>query len=148
MVSVAASGVFNAFAFAGAGFLFKYLDKNGYEDEMKRHNLAMEKLTAAKEKWYENQVAKKNEIELLRQQLSDANADINKTNKALDNLRKITFENRTFTREPHESDFYEPSDEMREYQHVAVGLAGLIGGWGGLQINLTIKTFQKYINKE
>ena len=44
MVSVAASGVFNAFAFAGAGFLFKYLDKNGYEDEMKRHNLAMEKL--------------------------------------------------------------------------------------------------------
>ena len=97
---------------------------------MKRHNLAMEKLTAAKEKWYENQVAKKNEMELLRQQLSDANADINKTNKALDNLRKITFENRTFEREPHESDFYKPSDEMREYQHAAVGLAGLIGGWG------------------
>ena len=130
MASTAAAGVFNAFAFAGAGFLFKYLDKNGYEDEMKRHNLAMEKLTAAKEKWYENEVAKKNEIQLLRQQLSDVNADINKTNKALDNLRKITFENRTFTREPHESDFYEPSDEMREYQHAAVGLAGLIGGWG------------------
>ena len=90
----------------------------------------MEKLTAAKEKWYENQVEKKNEMELLRQQLSDANADINKTNKALDNLRKITYENRTFEREPHISDFYEPSDEMREYQHAAVGLAGLIGGWG------------------
>ena len=105
MASTAAAGVFNAFAFAGAGFLFKFLDKNGYEDEMKRHNLAMEKLTAAKEQWYENEVAKKNEMQLLRQQLSDANADINKTNKALDNLRKITFENRTFTREPHESDF-------------------------------------------
>ena len=130
MASTAAAGVFNAFAFAGAGFLFKFLDKNGYEDEMKRHNLAMEKLTAAKEKWYENEVAKKNEMQLLRQQLSDANADINKTNKALDNLKKITFENRTFTREPHISDFYEPSDEMEEYQHAVVGLAGLVGGWG------------------
>ena len=99
MASTAAAGVFNAFAFAGAGFLFKFLDKNGYEDEMKRHNLAMEKLKAAQDKWYENEVAQKNEMQLSRQQLSDANADINKTNKALDNLRKITFENRTFTRE-------------------------------------------------
>ena len=82
------------------------------------------------EKWYENEVAKKNEMQLLRQQLSDASADINKTNKALDNLRKITFENRAFTREPHISDFYEPSDEMEEYQHVVVGLVGLVGGWG------------------
>ena len=98
MASTAAAGVFNAFAFAGAGFLFKFLDKNGYEDEMKRHNLAMEKIKAAQDKWYENEVAKKNEMQLLRQQLSDANADINKTNKALDNLRKITFENRTHFR--------------------------------------------------
>ena len=51
MASVAASGIFNALAFAEAGFLFKSLDKNRYEDERKRHNLAMEKLTAAKDKW-------------------------------------------------------------------------------------------------
>ena len=137
MASVAASGIFNALAFAGAGFLFKSLDKNGYEDEMKRHNLAMEKLTAAKQKWYENQVAKKNEIDLLRQQLSDANADINKTNKALDDLQKITYESKTFKREPHITDFYKPSDEMEEYQHVAVGLAGLAGGWGAYKIFLS-----------
>lgn len=130
MAGVAASGIFNALAFAGAGFLFKSLDKNGYEDEMKRHNRATEKLAEAKEKCYENQVEKKNKIELLRQQLSDANADINETNKALDNLRKITYESRTFRREPHISDFYEPSSEMEEYQHVVVGLAGLLGGWG------------------
>ena len=137
MASVAASGIFNALAFAGAGFLFKSLDKNGYEDEMKRHNLAMEKLTAAKQKWYENQVAKKNEIDLLRKQLSDANADINKTNKALDDLQKITYENKTFKREPHITDFYKPSDEIEEYQHVAVGLAGLAGGWGVYKIFLS-----------
>ena len=95
----------------------------------------MEKLTAAKEKWYEKQVENKNRIDLLRQQLSDANADINKTNKALDDLQKITYEDKTFEREPHISDFYKPSNEMEEYQHVVVGLAGLDGGWGGLQIN-------------
>ena len=62
MASTAAAGVFNAFAFAGAGFLFKFLDKNGYEDEMKRHNLAMEKLTAAKEKWYKSRKKERNAI--------------------------------------------------------------------------------------
>ena len=130
MASVAATGIFNALAFAGAGFLFKSLGENGYKEELKRHNLATEMLMEAKEKWEENEVKTKNERALLRQQLSDANADINKTNKALDNLKKITYENRTFTREPDISDFYEPSDEMKEYRFAAIGLTGLIGGWG------------------
>ena len=47
MGTVAATGIFNALAFAGARFLFKSLDENGYKEEMKRHNLAIEKLTAA-----------------------------------------------------------------------------------------------------
>ena len=56
MASVVAGRLFNAVAFAGAGYVFHKLDKKGYEDEMKRHNLAMEQLTAAKEKWYEKTV--------------------------------------------------------------------------------------------
>ncbi|CAB3979212.1 Hypothetical predicted protein [Paramuricea clavata] len=35
------------------------LNHGGYEDEMKRHNKALEKLAKAKEKWYERQVEKK-----------------------------------------------------------------------------------------
>ena len=42
-------GLFNAFAFAGAGFLFSRLNQTGYSDEIKRHNLAMEQLSIAKE---------------------------------------------------------------------------------------------------
>ena len=53
MTSVVAGGLFNAVAFADAGYVFHKLDKKGYEGEMKRHNLAMEQLTVAKEKWYE-----------------------------------------------------------------------------------------------
>ena len=45
----AASGIFNALAFAGAGYLFKMIDRSGYEEEIRRHNLAMEKISEAKE---------------------------------------------------------------------------------------------------
>ena len=113
------------------------IDKSGYEEEIRRHNKAMEKLSAAKEKWYERQVEKKNEIQELCQELSDANADINSTNKALESLRKvqkITHEGKTFTREPEIRDYYKPSNEMEEYKHVAVGLTGLGAGWGAYKL--------------
>ena len=56
MASTVASGIFNAMAFAGAGFLFKKLDESGYKDEMKRHNRAMEKFNIEGEKWRERQI--------------------------------------------------------------------------------------------
>ena len=87
MASVVAGGLFNAVAFAGAGYVFHKLDKSGYEDEMKRHNLAVEQLQAEKEKWYEKTVEKNNKVALLRQRLSDANKDLDATNEALHNLR-------------------------------------------------------------
>ena len=64
-MSIVAGGLFNAIAFAGVGYVFHKLDKNGYEDEMKRHNLAVERLQAAEEKWYKKTVDKKNKIALL-----------------------------------------------------------------------------------
>ena len=39
-------------AFAGAGYILSKSSHRGYEDEIKRHNLAMEK-------WYGREVAKK-----------------------------------------------------------------------------------------
>ena len=56
---------------------------------MKRHNKALEKLASEKEKFYELEVRKHDWIQELRQKLSDANADLNETNKALDELRQI-----------------------------------------------------------
>ena len=75
MSSVVAGGIFNAMAFAGAGFLFSKLNKEGYKDEMRRHNEAMEKLTKAKEAWYERDVARKDRMAQLRLELDDANKD-------------------------------------------------------------------------
>ena len=76
---------FAAVSFTGAGYLFKMFDKNGYEKEMKRHNLTMDELQKAKDEFKEKEVKKYNRI----QELSDANADINEINKSLDELRQI-----------------------------------------------------------
>jgi hypothetical protein len=48
--------VVNAVAFTGSGYLYKTFDKNGYEAEMKRHNLAQERLDEETTKWEENRL--------------------------------------------------------------------------------------------
>ena len=128
MASVVAGGLFNAIAFAGAGYVFHKLDKNGYEKEMKRHNEPMEKLSEEKEKWYERTVEKKNKIALLRQRLSDANKDLDETNEALHNLRTGT-EELEEDKEPTLDDYYEPSEEMKMCMNVVTGVIGSVSGY-------------------
>ena len=132
-------GLFNAFAFAGAGFLFSKLNHSGYKDEIKRHNLALEQLSKDKQLWYEKEVARKNEIEIKRHQLIDANADINITNKALLSLskalkykiNKLELEGEP---EPDLSDYYKPSKEMEEYQTMIMTIVGVGSGFVGYEI--------------
>ena len=128
----AIQSVVAAFAFSGASVLMRHLDQSGYQAEVERHNKALEDLTRSRERFDENEVLKKDRIEQLRQQLADANADISNTNKALDMLiqvQTIQFNGRSFDREPQLSDFYKPSDEMREYQMLFIGGIGLGAGY-------------------
>ena len=135
-------GLFNAVAFAGAGFLFSKLNHTGYEKEIKRHNEAMEKLTRDKEIWMEKQVERKEEIQKLRQQLSDANADINQTNKSLKNLAEINYRVKNLQNEyeegveeePKLENYYKPSEEMKEYKDVIFFIGGLASGYLGYKV--------------
>ena len=126
-------GLFNAFAFAGAGFLFSKLNHPGFQDEIKRHNLALEELSQAKQKWYEKEVAKKNDIELKRHQLIEANKDLETTNKALVEYNKAVAK-AEHQSEPTLNDFYKPSKEMKEYQALTMAVAGLGTGVVGHRI--------------
>ena len=126
MASVVAGGLFNAIAFAKAGYVFHKLDKSGYEKEMKSHDEAMEKLSKEKEKWHEKTVEKKNKIALLRQKLLDADKDLNETNEALHNLKTATEE---LEEEPTLNDYYKPSDEMRMYMNVVTGVVESVSGF-------------------
>ena len=130
MSSVVAGGLFNAVAFAGAGFLFSKLNHRGYEDEIKRHNEAIEKLAKAKEAWYEREVERKNKIEELRLKLNDANNDFKETNRALKVLQNAM----KVDAQPTIHDYYEPSDEMKKYQNVTIGTLGIATGAGLIKL--------------
>ena len=122
--------LFAAFAFSGAGYLFRLIDKNGYSEEIKRHNRAMEDLSRAREQWYEEETRRKDEIAEKRQELIETHEDMNMVNKALSGLRNISisFKNRKFTRKPELHDFYRPSSEFKHYEKFVAGTAGVVGG--------------------
>ena len=125
MAGAVAGGLFNAFAFAGAGYLFKMFDKNGYAEEAKRHNMAMEDLTAEREKYLEEVTNRRNKIVQLREELSEANSDIKSTNQSLELLRRINeLTRKALPRKPQLSNHYKPSPEMEEY----MALFGLLTG--------------------
>ena len=63
----------------------------------------------------------------LRQQLSDANAHINDTNKALDELRQV--QSTKECKEPQLNDFYKPSDQTKEYQYINTDVIGISSGY-------------------
>jgi Skp family chaperone for outer membrane proteins len=130
MAGAVAGGLFNAFAFAGAGYLFKMFDKNGYAEEAKRHNMAMEALTAEREKYLEEVTDRRNKIAQLREELAEANSDIKSTNQSLELVRRINeLTRKAMRRKPQLSNHYKPSPEMEEYM-VLFGLlaGGAIGG--------------------
>ena len=121
-----------AVSFAGAGYIFKTFDKNLNEAEIKRHNKALEELAKTKEAFYQNEVKQRDRIMQLRQQLADTNKDIGETNRALEQLRQvqsIQYNGKTFNREPQLNDFYKPSDEMKEYQYITIGVVGVGSGY-------------------
>ena len=124
MTSVVAGGIFNAVAFAGAGFLFSKLNHTGYENEMKRHNKALEDLAKAKQAWTEREISRRNKITRLRLERADADKDFEKTNLALKLLQKAS----SADHEPTIHDFYEPSSEMKKYQDATIGVVGLVTG--------------------
>ncbi len=137
MTSLVADGIFNAFAFAGAGYLFQKFNKDGYGEETKRHNLALEKLNKAQQEWNQKDIERQEKMANLRQERSDAKADFKDINKSLKDYEKVTtlvYGGKKFTRKPHIWDFYDPSDEMKEYMTLAIGTMGLVGGWTGGKI--------------
>ncbi len=126
-----AGGLFNAVAFAGAGYLFQKFNKDGYGEETRRHDLALEKLERARQEWNQKDIERQEKMAASRRERSDADADFKNINKALKDYERVTtlvFDGKKFTRQPHISDFYEPSSEMKEYMTLAIGTMGLVGG--------------------
>jgi site-specific recombinase len=105
-------------------------DKNGYAEEAKRHNMAMEALTTEREKYLEEVTDRRNKIAQLREELAEANKDIKLTNQSLELVRRINdLTRKVMPRKPQLSSHYKPSPEMEEYMALFGLLAGgAIGG--------------------
>ncbi|CAB4026563.1 Hypothetical predicted protein [Paramuricea clavata] len=135
MTTIVVGGLFNAVAFAGAGFLFFRLNRQGYKEEVKRHNQALQKLAKAKEKFYESEVKRRNDEARRRAEILDANKDIEETNRALEDLRDYTrlMDCTASQRRPKLEDYYQPSDKMKRYAMLTmltVGVLGVEGAYG------------------
>ena len=79
--------VVNAISFTRNSYLLKLLDHGGYLAEVRKHHRALEQLQKARNKFYEDEVKRKDKIAQLTQDLADANNDEIATNRALLELK-------------------------------------------------------------
>jgi hypothetical protein len=127
MISLVVGGVFNAFAFAGAGFLFSHLDKKGDKEEAERHNRALEQLTKDRDAFNKRETLRRDKWQRKRAELEAANRDIASINRAFREYARVT---RTVEgRQPKLEDYYQPSNEMRKYALMTAGLIGVGGAY-------------------
>ena len=69
------SSVIPAITFSAGSWAFSMIEHKGYLAESQRRNKAIEKIAEGKEKFYVEQVQRKNKMQQLRQDLADANQD-------------------------------------------------------------------------
>ena len=80
------SAVVNALAFSGTNFVFSQLTDHG-EEERKRHDLALEKLQKARDKWNEDKMKRLDFINKRLREQNKARAYINNVDEAIEEYR-------------------------------------------------------------
>ena len=107
------SSVFSTTAFGGANLAFGMLTDNGAK-ERKRHDLTLEKLQRARDKWNEDRMKRLDFINKRLREKNEARAYINNTDEAiLEYYRVFPRKIKPLPPEPELSDFYHPSETQR-----------------------------------
>ena len=128
---MAVLGTAVAFGLAGSGanLLFKQFDKNNSEAEIKRHDLAIEKLQKANVEWNKSRAEK---IDFANQQLKkeqDAAVSFKNANDSLYLYNELHPTNKIYLdKKPELSDYYTPSQEMKNYEYLWIILGLSITG--------------------
>ena len=103
----------NALAFSGTNFLFSRFTDHG-EEERKRHDLALENLQAARDKWNEDRMKQLDFINKRLLEQNKARTYINNTNVAiLEYYQKFAKKIKPLPPKPQLSDFYHPSEAQK-----------------------------------
>ena len=116
------SAVVNALAFSGTNFVFSQLTGHG-EEERKRHDLVLEKLERARDKWNEDRMKR---IDFINKRLRGANkakAYISNVDDAmLEYYRVFAKQIKPLPTEPELPDFYHPSGAQKNGELLFISL--------------------------
>ena len=120
---VAGGALVNALAFSGTNFIFGQLGDHG-KTEMKRHNLAVEKLNKAREEYSQERQQRLDYLNKTINQRKHAERTFEDLNAAMREYHEITGQSLSPLRNPPKlADFYNPSRERKDAE-----LALVVGG--------------------
>ena len=117
------SSVFSATAFGGTNLVFSMLTDHGAK-ERKRHDLALENLQRARDKWNEDRMKRLDFINKRLREKNEARTYINNIDEAiLKYYHAFVKPIKPLPTEPELSDFYHPSENQKngELLFIAVG---------------------------
>ena len=123
--------IINAVAFSGSSYLFSSFKSTQADEEKKRHDLALERLTQAREEWSKKRTAFLDYVNDKLRKEAHAKQTFTDIDRALQEYYIMTGsqvalpqELQTFNK-PKLSDYYTPSEyqKMREILFIAVGLS-------------------------
>ena len=120
--------IVNAVAFSGSSYLFSSLKKTQIDAERKRHDLALEELTKARDEWSRKRSEYLDFLNERLQKEAHAKQQFSNINDAMQEYYIITGNRLDFppglSQEPKLSDFYTPDDDQktRELVFILMGL--------------------------
>ena len=125
---MAGGALVNALAFSGTNFIFGQLGDHG-GTEMKRHNLAVERLSKAREEYFQERQQRLDYLNKTISQQKHAEQTFGDLEVAMQEYHKVTGQQLSPLRdEPKLSDFYNPSRQRKDAEiALVVGGMTLVG---------------------
>ena len=119
---MAGGALVNALAFSGTNFIFGQFGDHG-KAEMKRHNLAMEQLSKARDEYARSRQQRLDYINKTLRDQRHAEQTFTDLEAAMERYHEVTGNHFTPLKEPKLSDFYNPSRQQKDTE-----IALVIGG--------------------
>ena len=119
---MAGGALVNAIAFSGTNFIFGQLGDHG-KAEMKRHNLAMEQLSKAKDEYVRSRQQRLDYINKTLHDQRHAEQTFTDLGAAMQRYHEVTGNHFTPLKKPELSNFYNPSRQQKDTE-----IALVIGG--------------------
>ena len=128
LLAITGGAVINALAFSGSSFLFSILSDHRAV-ELKRHDLAMEKLQKARDAWEEKRQQRLDFIKERLRREKHAEEYIHNLDQGMALYYEVTNQRLSpLPREPVLSDFYHPSETQKTAEIVFIsGGLGVLG---------------------